>query len=636
MEPDWVTLARDLAVALGAAGVVFVLSYANGGYDVTTRAYAGISAWWLLGVGAAVGLGVVRTRLDRFALWALGLLSVFAVWTVISVVWAPDAEHTFDTFDQVSLYVAILAIAIVLGRTVSSYVLVVGVALAISGIAGVALVSRLFPSAFGAVPGATILPTIITRLSFPLGYWNGLGIEVALAYPLLLAVMTSRKSRLLSALAALPLPILAADMYLTSSRGAFVAAAIALIAYVAITPRRWAALVGIALAAGGGAVAVATMRPRHELVNGDMTNPLAIQQGHHVALVVGIACVVGALVWFGLMELGRRMPAPPRRAGQALAVLFVVLVIVGIVASHPVWRFDDFTSPGFAGCSSTDQTCIEQHLLSSSGSGRWQFWGAAIGEFKAHPAVGGGAGAWPYWWLQHQTSIFSLSAHSLYLESLGELGIVGFLLILGAVLVALVGAVRSAFALASAEVAAAAACAIAFFVAAAYDWVWELAGVTVVGLGMVGVALGASSSGRLVPWRRESVVRPAIALIAVGAIIAQFIVLSANLHLQSSYTAYNNHDAARATSQALAAKELEPWAASPYLQLAELAKAQGRYDVAHHWIEEAIARSKLDWRLWATAATIDTYRGKIPAAARELSRAKALDPTNPQLAAPAG
>jgi hypothetical protein len=629
-----IALSRDLAVAISAAGAVFALSYAGGGYGVTTRAYAGIAAWWLLGVGAAIGLGAVRTRLDRFAFGALTLFAAFAVWTLVSVAWAPDAGRTFDRFNQVSLYVAVLAVAIVLGRTVSAYVVVCGVALGVAGIAGVSLVSRLFPSVFGAVPGATILPIVQARLSFPLGYWNGLGIDVALAYPLLLAIMTSRRSRVVQALAALPLPILAADMYFTSSRGAFVAALVALIAYAAITPRRWAALTAIALAAAEGAVSVAVIKPRAELSNGDMTNPIAIQQGHQVALVVGITCAVGVLVWFGVNELGKRVPTPPALAGRVVAGLFVVLAVAAIVASHPVRHFDEFKSSSFSACTGSGQTCLEQHLLSSSGSGRWQFWGAAVGQFKAHPMQGGGAGSWYYWWLQHQTSIYSQSAHSLYLEALGELGIVGFLFIVGAVFVALVGAVRSALALASSEAAAAAACAIAFFVAAGYDWVWELAGITVVGMGMVGVALGASPIGELKPWRRESVVRPAVALTAVGAVLAQFIALSANLHLNNSYAAYSSSQAARATSEALAAKALEPWAAAPYLQLGELAEGEGRYAVAHDWLRKAIDRSPLDSNLWAAAAKVDALRGRIALADREYRQAVKLYPTNPLLTAP--
>src|SRR6185312_2125922 len=143
--------------------------------------------------------------------------------------WASDAERAFAQFDQVALYVAVLAIAVVVARLVPASVLVGGVALALSAVAVVALVSRCFPTTFGLQPGSTILPALKNRLSFPTGYWNGLGIEVALAYPLLLSIMASRRSRVASALAALPLPILAAVMYLTSSRGAFVAAAVGIV-----------------------------------------------------------------------------------------------------------------------------------------------------------------------------------------------------------------------------------------------------------------------------------------------------------------------------------------------------------------------------------------------------------------------
>src|SRR4029078_3637780 len=95
---------------------------------------------------------------------------------------------------------------------------------------------------------STILPTINSRLSFPLGYWNGLGIEVALAYPLLLSIMASRRSRAASVLSAFSLPILAPEMYLPSSRGAFVAAGIGVLAFVALTPKRWAALAALVVA----------------------------------------------------------------------------------------------------------------------------------------------------------------------------------------------------------------------------------------------------------------------------------------------------------------------------------------------------------------------------------------------------
>src|SRR5262249_40462264 len=251
VKAEQTALLRNVAVGIGIAAAIFVLSYADGGFAPTTRSYAGIAAWWLLGVGAAVGIASARAGINRLAVVALCLLAAFAVCILISVNWATDAERAFAQFNQVSLYVAVLAIAIVLARLVPAPWVVGGVALAVSAIATVAFISRCFPSVFRPQEGLDILPSWGTRLSFPLGYWNGLGIEVALAYPLLLAIMTSRRSRVASAVAALPLPILAADMYLTSSRGAFVAAAVGVVAYIAITPRRWAAFVA-GLGAGGG------------------------------------------------------------------------------------------------------------------------------------------------------------------------------------------------------------------------------------------------------------------------------------------------------------------------------------------------------------------------------------------------
>jgi hypothetical protein len=618
---------RDLIAGIAVAATVFALSYADGGFAPTTRAYAGMAAWWVLGVGAAFGVASAWSSINRLAILAVGLFAAFAVWILISTNWAADAELAFAQFNQVALYVAVLAIAIVVARLVPAPVLVGGVALAIVAVAVVAFVSRCFPSTFGLQPGSTILSALKNRLSFPLGYWNGLGIEVAIAYPPLLSVMTSRRSRAASTLAALPLPILAAVMYLTSSRGAFVAAAVAVVVFLLLTPRRWPALAAVAVAGAAGVVAVAVLVPKKALVNGDVDTALGVHQGHQAALWIAIACVLTALVWLGLAELGRRLPTPSRRVGQASAAALVALAIVAIVLAHPVTKFDEFKNNSSS--SGSGGTVTQTHLLSSSGSGRWQFWTAAVSEFRAHPLNGGGAGSWAAWWLEHPViPAFTLYAHSLYLESLGELGIVGLLLIAAAVIVAVVGAVRSALLLKSGEVAAAAACGIAFFVAASYDWVWQLGGIAVVGVGMLGFALGALPSTRASAGRRFGALRPAIALIAVAAIIPQYVVLAADSHLRNSQVAFSAGDGARARSEALAAKAVEPWAATPYLQLGFVSEAEGRYADAARRLDEAISRSRNDWMLWLIAARIETERGRVIAARRDLAEARRLNPTH--------
>lgn len=631
VKGEQIALLRDAVVGIAIAAAVFALLYANGGFAPTTRAYAGIAAWWLLGVGAAFGIAAARSGTDRLALVALGLFAAFDIWILISIRWASDAEGAFAQFNQVALYVAVLAIAIVLARLVPATLLIGGVALALSVVALIALVSRCFPSTFGIQPGSTILSPLKYRLSFPLGYWNGLGIAVALAYPLLLSLMAARRSRVVSALAALPLPILAAVMYLTSSRGAFVAAGVAVVVFVVLTPRRWPALAALIVAGCAGAVAVAVLAPKKALVNGDVDTAVGVHQGHHAAVWIGIACFATALVWAGLAEAGRRLPSPPRRVGQATAVVLVVLVVTAIALAHPIAKFDEFKSN--AAIANTHGTDTTNHLLTSSGSGRWQFWSAAVSEFRAHPLNGGGAGSWGEWWLQHGSlpGIYTEYAHSLYLETLAELGIVGMLLLGAAVLVAVIGAVRSALVLASGEIAAAAACGIAFFAAAAYDWVWQLAGIAIVGIAMLGFALGAFPSTRAHAWARSGVLRAALALVAVAVIVPQFVVLAAGSHLRNSQAAFKARDMARARSEAVAAKAIEPWAASPYLQLALVSEAEGNFASAAHWANEAISRSRRDWALWTRAAIIEAERGNASAAKRDLAEARRLNPNSPAL-----
>jgi O-Antigen ligase len=618
-------LANGAAVVVVAASV-FLLSYANGGFDTTTRAYAAITAWWLLGVGAALGLGGARSQLSRLAVASSGLLALFAVWILLSMRWAPDAGRAFAQFDQVSLYVAVFVFAIVLARLVPASVLIGGVALALSAVAVVALVSRLFPSSFASAAStsqATVLPTLYARLSFPLGYWNGLGIAVALAYPLLIATMCSRRHPLLRAAAALPLPVIAADMYLTSSRGAFTAVAVAVAVYLALTANRWLGLAATIVAGASGAAAVKFLLPRKELIAGQPT-ALAAHQGHVAALAIGLIALGTAVVWVAVSLLAPRVPRVRREVGWATTALIVLLAVGIVVALHPIRRFEAFKAVPTAGGTPTTLT---SHLLSSSGSGRWQLWSATVSQFRAHPLIGEGAGSWAFWWQQHGSlPLYFGYAHSLYLETLGELGIVGLLLLGSAVLLAVGGAVRASLVLRSSAVAAATAAGIAFFAAAAYDWVWQLGSIAVVGIGCLGIALGALPSGRAVAWGRFGLIRPLLALVAVAAIVPQVVALSAELHLRNSNNAALALNGARARSEALAAKAVEPWSSEPYLQLALVAEQQGRYTEARTWISAAIDRSDRNYQLWVVAAKIDTERVHISEAAQDIAEAKRLYP----------
>ena len=120
--------------------------------------------------------------------------SALALWTLVSLLWAPSAEATFDEFNRVSLYLAVYVLVVLAptadtGRPLGRRARARRVAIAAGS-----FVSRLFPGSFPDRDLATFLPCAATRLSFPLGYWNGLAIFVGLGIPLLLRVALVARS----------------------------------------------------------------------------------------------------------------------------------------------------------------------------------------------------------------------------------------------------------------------------------------------------------------------------------------------------------------------------------------------------------------------------------------------------------
>ena len=78
--------------------------------------------------------------------------------------------------------------------------------------------------------------------------------------------------------------------------------------------------------------------------------------------------------------------------------------------------------------------------LSILGEYRPHYWHVALDEYQANPLLGGGAGTFgDYFWRYHRPAGgFTVTAHSVYLESLAELGPLGLGLLVGALLLPLV------------------------------------------------------------------------------------------------------------------------------------------------------------------------------------------------------
>ena len=122
-------------------------------------------------------------------------------------------------------------------------------------------------------------------------------------------------------------------------------------------------------------------------------------------------------------------------------------------------------------------------------NGRLDQWRVARHMFTAHPLAGEGAGSWEAQWLLHEPyNDYNQRPHSLYLETLAELGLIGAVLLAFALVPPL-----AAFARARHHPAASATLAafVVFLVHAGVDWDWQLPAVTVAALLCAACLLGA-------------------------------------------------------------------------------------------------------------------------------------------------
>jgi hypothetical protein len=319
-----------------------------------------------------------------------------------------------------------------------------------------------------------------------------------------------------------------------------------------------------------------------------------------------------------------------------------VLGIGALAASDPAARLREFKTPQPAQ-TTPGVMAIQTHLSTGSGSGRWQFWGAALDEFSHHPITGAGAGSYEPWWAQHGSiDMFVRNAHSLWLETLGELGLIGVLLVVGPFALGIgagVARLRRTSGRERTTIASLVAVVVGFALGAAIDWVWQLPAVTALSMLALGLLAGPATlvGTPTRPGRPPSLrlgLRATLVLAAVAVVCAQAIPFLATHEVTASQGAASTGDLSAAAERAQAAVAIQPWATSPRLQLALVHEEQGRIDVARRDIGEASRRDDQDWRLQVVAARLAVKAGDIPAARRYLARARALNPRSHLLSSP--
>jgi hypothetical protein len=455
------------AAALLLAGPT-VLAFFSGGYFTGPRLVAAIVAWSaVLALAATRPAPLPTSRAGRLA---LGGLVALTVWSALSIAWAPLGGPAVQSVQRLVLYVGtfLVALGVLRDRRAIRAVepaLAAGAAVVICyGLAG-----RLLP---GIVELARS-ERAGGRLEQPLTYWNAEGTLAAIGL-VLCARLAGDRSRpdWLRAAAAAATVSLGAGVYLSYSRGAIALAVLGLVTVIAFAPSRAQLRAGlVALASATAASVCVAAFPWVAALEG-----AAADRARDGAIALAVLVALAAAAALLIAHLAQARPGGARddeapgwilRLGPVAAVA-VAGVTVGLALGGLGER------PSAAELAAGAQPS----RLTTASSNRYEYWRVGLEGFGDRPLRGTGAGGYRVLWLRERTiHDGALDAHSIEIELLAELGIVG-LLAFGLAVLGVLMAARAA--LRGHRSAAAGACAalLVWFLHASIDWDWQMPAVT--------------------------------------------------------------------------------------------------------------------------------------------------------------
>jgi O-Antigen ligase len=604
-----------------AAFMVAGLAADAGGYGPPSW---GWSSLVLVGsAGVALVLGFRRLAPLEWALPAL--LAGLVALALLSLAWSSDVAESVREGERLLLYVAGVSALLLLGRRSSVPWLLASVGAAITGICAYALAMRLFSPGSGAYQTVSTDPGAAFRLARPLGYANALACFAAIGILLALGFALRARSPA-RGVAAAALVVLFPTLYFTYGRGAWIALVAGLVALIGLERDRVAVGVRLLALVAAPAVAVALASRTHALSGEPGALAAATRDGRRLAIAVALLAVAASLVPTALDRASRRLGrvALPRRwlfAALALigaAALAVVLIRLGGPDEAARRAYHAFNAP--APLVKADPS---RRLFSLSGNSRSEYWRVAWREYVDHPWLGGGAGSYQRYWLRHRRAALPVrNAHSLYLETLAELGPLGLALLLGALAVPLVATSRARlYPLAPAALGAY----VVFLVHAGIDWDWEMTAVTLAALSC-GVALLLAARGDGVTSLRPSARAAGGALATVLGVLV-VLAFVGNRTQAAAADALDRADAEAARTQALHARRWEPWSGAPWRLLGEADLELGRVEQARGAFRRGLAEDSGDWELWLDLALTSKGAERLEA----LDQVAVLNPLSPEL-----
>jgi hypothetical protein len=617
-------LGRNRALVLLPAVLAFApvlgLAAAQGGYFPTSWGWASVPLLWAVAIALILREQIGLASRERFFLAALaGLVG----WVALSTFWSVAPAQTVLEVERVLVYLAVVAVVLLLAGRRSARRLLGGLLAAISLITLFSLLTRLVPDRIGVYDR-----TAVYRLAEPIGYWNGLAIFAVIGTLIACGFAARAHTLWARAASAGAMVVLLPTLYFTFGRGAWIALAAGLVVAIAVDPRRLQLIAALLVLAPLPAIAVLVASRESGLTHAGTPLARAAHDGHRVALAIVLLTAANALLAaiFASVARGIEVPRAVQAAFAVTVAAVIVLALAGVFARYggPVTLakkgYTTFKAPPPHSTSN-----LNSRLLSFSGNGRADLWGLAWDDANGHPLLGAGAGTYERYFLRHQPPDVSRvrDAHGLYVETLAELGPIGLAILVAALAIPLATLSRARR---HPLVPAAAGAYVAYLVHTGVDWDWELPAVTLAGL-----LCGASI---LLFARRSSPppLSPPTRFVAAGVavVIAGFaaIALLGNTALSRSEAARENGKLARAATEARRARTLMPWSPRPWEALGRAQVTAGLLPDARRSFGKAISMDDGDWRLWYELGGATTGAAQR----RALRRAVALYPRSGLLA----
>jgi hypothetical protein len=623
-----------VALLLGLPGALTVyFAFNSGGMFEVTTAFGALVALVAMALGA-VAAGKPLAALNWRGLLACGFLGLFALWTLLSARWSHATARALADFDRVLLYLAVLTLFACIPRSVTRLRWMLrGLLLGSAAVSIIGLVSRLLPALWPSGHGLAE-----ERLSYPITYWNTFALLVAMAC--ILAVhhtCDEREPAGVRLCSAAVLPMLGATLLLTFSRGALWVTAIGVLVYIVVARPR-GLLGGVLAIVPTTALAVSRTYSAGLVQKGTPLTPAAIGQGHHLALTLGVCALAAALLRSLALVLDARMAriSIPRSRSRHILLIGVGglggIVLVAFIVAHGSKRIHDqyekFVNETHIATDSADGQ--RGRLLEVGNDGRVPLWHVALDAYRQDPLKGIGAGTYRLQLERHQQAPYNrVYAYSLYIEVLGELGLVGVVLLGLSLLSILVATAVCARGPGRPVHAVSFALVLAWVIHAGVDIDWQTPAVSTLVFALGGLALARPHERKRQyrpPRPTQVVVVPqghfsrtfswalgpilALGCLAVACIPARMALAQARL--QSSVVALNRDECDHAQSDAKSAISALKTGPRSYDVLAMCAGRKEEFQSALLWAQDAIATEPRAWEPQYIFAITEGLAGMDP------------------------